>query len=110
MLSAIFSLAQNFCFHDWEYFPVPGSASVSQTVLTSRWVHDLGTDHPGLPCCSHVVVSIGRKDEQTREELKNRRTTTTDMLWSTPADSLDIPQAWRCLGIIPGVLIQLVAC
>lgn len=82
---------------------------MSQTVVSSRWVQDLGIDHPRLPCCPHVVVSIGRKDEWTRKELKNQRTTTGDMLWSTPADSSGISQAWRCLGIIPGILIQLVA-
>lgn len=63
---------------------------MSQTALTSRWGQDLGTDHPCLPCCPHVVVSIGRKDEQTRKELKNQRTTAKDVLWSTPADSPEI--------------------
>lgn len=108
MLSVIFSLTQNFFFHVWEYFPVPRSASISQTVLSACSVQDLSTGHPCLSCCLCIAVSIGKKDGWTRKEVKNQRTQASDMLWSTPADSLDIPQAWRCLGIIPGVLIQLV--
>lgn len=110
MLSVIFSLTQNVFFHDWEYFPVPGSASVSQTGLISHWIQDLSTDRPCLPCRSHIVVSTGKKDEQTRIELKNRRTTTRDMLGSTLADSPATPQAWTWLGVVPGVLVRLVAC
>lgn len=93
--NVIFSLPQISCF-------MTGSTSrcVDQHPKCPDFILD-----PGLVCRSslpilqsHTEVPMENKQEQTKKQLKNQRSKTSDMFWSTPADSLNVFQVWRCFG------------